>query len=58
MAIRRQDNQRPLSSKEKLDLFRDCTVSRSKNFFGVRNNGGFSRYSYLLRDCQNQPFRG
>ncbi len=31
-------------------------VSRSKNFFGVREHGGFSRYSYLLRDCQNQPF--
>ena len=30
--------------------------SRSKIFFGVREHGGFSRYSYLLRDCQNQPF--
>ncbi|MDJ0596597.1 MAG: pentapeptide repeat-containing protein [Pleurocapsa sp. MO_226.B13] len=36
----------------------EANLSRSKKFFGVREHGGFSRYSYFLRDCQNQPFRG
>lgn len=49
MAIRRQDDQRPLSKKEKLDLFRDCTVvhphlkkAYSEFLHGVNNPGGAS----------------